>query len=287
MLGLLAAGAASAPIDLATRAPIRLLGAWPVAAAGDFNGDGWPDVVLGNPQLYRTRSEQTGGAYVVFGGPGRGRLDVGRLGDRGVRILGAQDEDMTGSRVAGVGDVNGDGLSDVVVVGARAEAFDRQVPGSRVKTRIEGAAYVVFGRRDPGTIDLRSPGSDGFVIRGVRDGDAASAGDFNGDGRPDLLVGDFATQKPDRPEPTPAERAEHEKVRKALAAQQKRYRELIDKVHGPRRVRKEAELEKVGEELRALNRKMQALQAKLPPEYENRGWVWLFLRKPGGKTAAK
>jgi hypothetical protein len=32
---------------------------------------------------------------------------------------------------------------------------------------------------------------------------------------------------------------------------------------------------------------MQALQAKLPAEYENHGWVWLFLRQPAGKTASR
>src|SRR5262249_43957934 len=106
-----------------------------------------------------------------------------------------------------------------------------------------------------------------------------------GDGRLDLLVGDFSTQKPDRPAPTPAEEAEHAKIRKELETHQKRFSELIGKVRGPSRERKQAEVEKLQKELQEVRQKMHELQEKLPAEYENHGWVWLFLRKPAEPKA--
>src|SRR5262249_56677148 len=102
--------------------------------------------------------------------------------------------------------------------------------------------------------------------------------DYDGDGRLDLLVGDFATQKPDRPEPSAKEKAEQDKARKELAEVRKRYGELIDKLHGPRRVKDKAELEKVRKEMDAVAKQMRELQAKVPPEHENHGWVWLCRR---------
>jgi hypothetical protein len=108
---------------------------------------------------------------------------------------------------------------------------------------------------------------------------AVHAADWDGDGRPDLLLGDFATQKPDRPEPTAKEKAEHDKLRKELETHQKRFQGLINKVHGPDRSKDKAEREKAEKEFNAVMQKMQDLRSKLPPEYENHGWVWLFVRK--------
>jgi hypothetical protein len=105
------------------------------------------------------------------------------------------------------------------------------------------------------------------------------AADWNGDGRLDLLVGDFATQKAVRPEPTPEERAEHERIQKECDETMGRYRELWAKVSGPTRVKDEAEGKKAAEELSAVQRKLQELSAKLPRKTESHGWVWLYLRR--------
>ena len=56
--------------------------------------------------------------------------------------------------------------------------------------------------------------------------------DWFGTGRLDLLVGDFATQKPDRPEPTPKEKAEQDKARAELDEVMKSYRIAVDKMVG-------------------------------------------------------
>jgi Ca2+-binding RTX toxin-like protein len=153
-----------------------------VASAGDFNGDGIEDVVVGAPR-WRGRGE----AFVVFGRPA-GAVDAGRLGSRGVRIVGTgfSREGAAGTSVAGAGDVNGDGLADVVVTDPWALAVKRS--RGRVQDIREGIAYVVYGRRLAGTVHLERLRGDGFAINGVDDAPAAGAGDVNGDGFDDVVV---------------------------------------------------------------------------------------------------
>jgi hypothetical protein len=104
--------------------------------------------------------------------------------------------------------------------------------------------------------------------------------DWDGDGRLDLLVGDYTTQKPDRPEPTAAEKAEQDKLRKELETVRLRFSELIEKVHGPSRAKGKEDRDKADKEFQEVMEKMRGLQEKLPPEYESHGWVWLYRRKP-------
>lgn len=84
--------------------------------------------------------------------------------------------------MAGAGDVNSDGIDDLIV-GAPARYFDRR-----------GSAYVLFGGTASSTVDLASLGERGFKIAGATASEdfgsaVAGGGDTNGDGRDDLLVG--------------------------------------------------------------------------------------------------
>ena len=103
--------------------------------------------------------------------------------------------------------------------------------------------------------------------------------DWNGDGQPDLLVGDLAYLKPDRPEPTPEEKAKYEQIRKELEPLRERYGELAQKLYGPSQGRTKEERDKLNEDMKQVMDQMQPLQSQLPREYETHGWVWLFLRK--------
>lgn len=158
-----------------------------LAPAGDVNGDGIADFISGDPGAIGSDDGPRGRARVIFGARGRlgGRVD--RL--PGFAITGAKGGDEAGTHVAPAGDMNADGLADVVVTAPNGEEFIRPIPGSRISRGVEGAAYVIFGSPSTAPVDLARLGSRGFVIRGIFDGDAAGAGDVDGDGRGDLIVG--------------------------------------------------------------------------------------------------
>ncbi len=158
-----------------------------LAAAGDLNGDGFADLAIGAP--YATPFGGNGNAgviYVVFGGSIiTGALDNILAGNGGFTIRGDGDLDVAGASLAAAGDVNGDGVDDLLI-GA---------PGAL--SNMAGKTYVVFGRADGFTNPVNladiAAGTGGFVITGEEAGDqsgsAVAAGDMNGDGFSDLLIG--------------------------------------------------------------------------------------------------
>jgi hypothetical protein len=158
-----------------------------VAGVGDVNGDGRPDFVLGAPGADPEGRSGAGAAYVIFGGPG-GSLDLTDVGARGFRIEGPSAGAAAGTRVARAGDINGDGLADVLIAAPN-------VPGDPLAAR--GVVYIVYGKRDTGTVDLASLGAAGVPIPSTTDnvsiGQSGLAGgeDLSGDRIPDLSVGTF------------------------------------------------------------------------------------------------
>lgn len=168
-----------------------------VSSAGDFNGDGFDDFVVGAPYALNIPSTlftlgNTGSAYVVFGTDAGfpTSLDLTALdGTDGFELVGGYYSDRAGASVAGIGDINGDGFDDLIV-GSPGH-------GGALDSPQAGAAYVVFGTNSgfaaEGELELITAGTGGFRILGQAGsnqlGDSvAGLGDVNGDGLDDILV---------------------------------------------------------------------------------------------------
>ena len=163
---------------------------FPVSSAGDINGDGADDLIIG-AAFADPNGSNSGESYVVFGGAGvgaGGSLELSSLnGANGFIINGINPDDMCGRRLSGAGDVNGDGVDDLIIGAIRADPN-----GSS-----SGESYVVFGGAgvgSGGTLELFAlNGVNGFVINGVSaydsSGTVSSAGDVNCDGIDDIIIG--------------------------------------------------------------------------------------------------
>ena len=171
--------------------------------AGDVNGDGLDDVIVGT-----VSTNAPGKAYVIYGRAtapvapvdladtnGAGAAGTGVDSATGFRVDGAAG-DEAGEKVAGAGDMNSDGIDDVVIGATGADNNGRSSSGS---------AYVLYGRSGlrAGPVDLADTNgaaagvgvqpADGFRVDGyqqARVGESvAGAGDVNGDEFDDVLVG--------------------------------------------------------------------------------------------------
>jgi len=177
---------------------------WSVRSAGDVNGDGLADMIIGAPVEIALRNGSyspltnnwAGQSYVVFGQKDTTTIDLAQVaaGNGGFVIKGNVSGnfsfsdsigsiltgDELGFTVSSAGDVNGDGLADLLV-----------------GTRNGNKTYVVFGKTNGSAVEATAleAGIGGFVVYGLTDPAdksryaVSAAGDVNGDGFADLIVG--------------------------------------------------------------------------------------------------
>ncbi|MFZ5875917.1 MAG: integrin alpha [Nitrospirota bacterium] len=166
-----------------------------IAKVGDIDRDGYVDFLIGAPREDRdpNNDDDTGAAYLYWGGP---TLDPTAV----VIFQGEEPRSYFGMSVAGVGDVNGDGYSDIAV-GAYQTDVMTTCNGAKTRLPIVGRVYVYFGgprdqvdARPDAVLTGETTETPNDPASACRPGDefgfaVSGAGDVNGDGYDDVAIG--------------------------------------------------------------------------------------------------
>ena len=152
----------------------------------DYNGDGYDDLLIGGPYAEATAADNKGLAWLLFG-PDTFASGLVDLGSDGTYLSNTNASAFMGWSVAGGFDIDGDGTEDAAI-GARGWTSGSPVASSCGMVFVslgDGAFSTATNEIDLDSADILIRGSS----QGDQAGSAISAGDVNGDGNIDLLIG--------------------------------------------------------------------------------------------------
>ena len=162
-----------------------------ISPAGDVNHDGHDDIIIGAAPADPNGVTNAGSSYIIFGRGNNfpGTFDLSSLnGGNGFIINGANQGDNSGIAVSAAGDINHDGIDDILIGAFHADP--NGLSGA-------GQTYVIYGKSNgfPASMDLSTvDGTNGFTVNGITASDfsgvsVSNIGDVNGDGVPDIIIG--------------------------------------------------------------------------------------------------
>ncbi|MBN1538887.1 MAG: FG-GAP repeat protein, partial [Candidatus Thermoplasmatota archaeon] len=154
---------------------------WSVSGAGDVNGDGYDDILIG-ATWNNEGGSHTGQTYLIMGKNSGWSMDIS-LSLADASFIGEAANDWSGFSVSGAGDVNGDGYDDILI-----GAFYNGAGGNHA-----GQTYLIMGKNSGWSMDTSLGSADASFIGEAADDElgrsVSGAGDVNGDGYDDILIG--------------------------------------------------------------------------------------------------
>lgn len=256
--------AAGVPLKGRDGKPINV-GSASAAFAVDWNGNGAMDLIVGTVlgEVWLVPNEGKG-KELAFGTPRR-------LEAAGKPIKVNSDASPT------VADWDGDGLLDLIVGADDGSVVWFRNIGSAKEPKLE-AARPLIGKSPAGWDDDHKRGPRDWGVR-VK----PCVFDWNGDGRPDLLIGDLCGGFHAKPTQTEQEQEEERKANDRLPELRKKWADAFQAYQKGTDAKEKDALRSAMVRLREEIVVVQEIQGRYQPGYQTHGYVWLFQRKPADK----